>query len=692
MKNKNVRSALAGLSVLLALSLTAPAGGRESASEPAADAGQEFKELNIDLVGKFLTEASTPGHSLDDYYFVLIGDIQNLPKDLGHGVFNVIAKDMMQVVDEKTGERLYGRIRFIILNGDLVHEGSSPRQWDGLKNAFDGKGPDGVSYPYLQTLIREKPIFPVTGNHELLEMRPRLPSHYTDLFDSPMGPVYLKSFFDWDRWIRSPHILYPVPADLPEKTFRELSAKLGDPADVQDLAEQYVLKKDGRFHLRFNENPPLDEAQYRAGKERLAPRLAAIFRKAGYGTLPVLNSDNMFHYAFEAGNVVYLLLDSMARGWHYPDFARLKRALYPDKKEQHRLNLFTVSPFNGQSDFYRAVAAYARERGLTLVVSMHSPIFNSSRPVTNPGVGYNSWLDLGLPQPGQEKGAPSFFDDALFSDASDIFSSCIHAYEHFTLIARAPGSPDHIVQCYVSGGGGGPLRGNFLPGKTTAWVDAYNQKLEDLGGPLAGKSVEIKDDVTGVGHHYLLVHVVGGRIVDASPHYINPQDLRKPMFNPHLTLSASYLSSPSSAGASIEFSPGIWGMQNVSRFLTFVDWRPSLSLGFINYNFHGSGPEAQAYAGTLEISPLTLDFHLPKANLLTLKLLGFEFWDGGANLHRAFLTMGLELPLFYDLFGRLEGINVGAKAYFPFHAAADADQDFGSRTRFALYAGYRFRL
>jgi hypothetical protein len=691
MKN-NVRSALAGVSILLALSLTAPAGGRESAPEPAADAGQKFKDRNIDLVGGFLTEASSPRTRLDDYYFVLIGDIQNLPKDLEHDVFNAIAKDMLQVVDEKTGERLYDRIRFVILNGDLVHEGSSPRQWDALEKAFAGKGPDGISYPYLQALIREKPIFPVIGNHELLKMRPRVPSHYTDLFDSPMGPVYLKSFFDWDRWIHSPHILYPVPADLPEKTFRELSAKLGDPADVRYLAEQYLLKKDGRFHLKFNENPPLDEVEYRAGKERLAPRLAAIFRKAGYGTLPVLNSDNMIHYAFEAGNVVYLLLDSMARGWHYPDFARLKQALYPDKKEQHRLNLFTVSPFNGQSDFYRAVAAYARERGLTLVVSMHSPIFNSSRRVTNPGVGYNSWLALGLPQPGQEKGAPSFFDDVLFSDASDVFSSCVHAYEHFTLIARAPGSADHTVQCYISGGGGGPLRGNLLPGKTTAWVDAYNQKLEDLGSPMTGKSVEIRDDVTGVGHHYLLVHVVGGRVVDASPHFINPQDLRKPTFNPHLTLSASYLSRPSSAGASLEFSPGVWGMQKVNGYLTFVNWRPSLSLGVVDYNIRGTSPDVQAYAGTLEVSPFTLEFHLPKADLASLKLLGFEFWDGRANLRRAFLTTGLEMPLLYDLFGRLEGLNVGVKIYFPFRAAADANQDFGRRSRLAFYAGYRFRL
>jgi len=688
----NLRCILVGASVFLALSLTAPAVGRESAPEPAADAGPKFKDTNIDRVRGFLTEASSPGNRLDDYYFVLIGDIQNSPKDFGHAVFNAIAKDMLQVVDEKTGERLYDRIRFVILNGDLVYEGSSPRQWDALEKAFAGKGPDGVSYPYLQILTREKPIFPVTGNHELLSFRPHVPTHYKDLFDSPMGAVHFKSFFDWDRWIADPHILYPVPADLPEKTFRELSAKLGDPGDVRYLAEQYVLKKDGRFHLKFNENPPLHEDEYRAGKERLAAGLAAIFRKAGYGTLPVLNSDNMIHYAFEAGNVVYLLLDSMARGWHYPGFARLKQALYPAKEDRHRLNLFTVSPFNGQSDFYRAVAAYARERGLTLVLAMHSPTFNSSRRVTNPGVGYNSWLALGLPQPGQEKGGLSLFDDAIFSDVSDVFSSCVHAYEHFTLVTRTPGSADHTVQCYISGGGGGPLRGNFLAGKTKPWVDLYNQKLQELGGPMAGRSVEIGDDVTGVGHHYLLVHIVGGRTVDASPHFINPQDFRRAKVKPQVTLSASYLSRPSSAGASLEFCPGVWGMEKVNGYLTFVNWRPSLSLGVVDYNIRGMSPDAQAYAAALEVSPFTLEFHLPKANLMSLKLLGFELWDGRANLRRAFLTTGVEMPLFYNLFGRLERLNVGVKVYFPFRAAADANQDFGRRTRLAFYAGYRFRF
>jgi len=687
-----VRSALAGLSALLALSLTAPAVGRESGPGPAAEAGPKFRDTNLDRVRQFLAGTSVPGGALDDYYFILIGDIQNSVRDFRHDVFNAIAKSVRDAVDEKTGERLYDRIRFVILNGDLVYEGPSARQWTALEKALAGKGPDGTPYPYLELLAREKPIFPVLGNHELLSFRPYPQNRYKDLFDSPLGVVRFKSFFDWDRWIADPHILYPVPADLPAGVYAGLASKLPDAADREFLAAQYVLKPDGRYHLKFFETPPLDLKDFQAGKERLAAGLAAVFRKAGYGTLPVLNSDNMIHYAFEAGGVVFLALDSLARGWQYPGFARLKQAVYPAKKDQHLLNLFTLSPFNGQADFYQAVAAYARERGLSLVPVMHSPTFNSSRSITNTGVGYSSWLALGLPQPGREKGDPTIFDNVIFSDVSYTFSSCIHAYEHFALVAKTPGSADHTLQCYISGGGGGPLRRNFLPGKTRPWEDLYNQKIQDVGGPMPGRSVEIRDDITGVGYHYLIVHVSGGRIIDVSPRFIDTRELSRRTFRPQVTLTTSLMSAPASAGASLELCPGVWGIEKFIKYLTFINWRPSLSLGVVDYNVWGKSQDVQAYAATLEISPFTLECHLPRANLVNLKILGFELWDGRANLRRAFLTTGVEMPLFYNLLGRLERFNVGVKVYFPFRAAADASQDFGRRTRLAFYAGYRFRF
>jgi hypothetical protein len=688
----HVRAVLAGLSALLALSLTAPAGGRESGPEPPPNAGPSFKEGNLDRVRRFLAESAAPGGALDDYYFVLIGDVQNGIRDFSHAVFNEIAKSVHEAVDEKTGERLYDKVRFVILLGDLVYEGPSAKEWEWFEKALAGRGPDDTPYPFLELLAGEKPIFPVLGNHELLSFRPYPQNRYKDLFDSPLGVARFKAFFDWDRWIANPGILYPVPTELPAGVFRGLAVKLPDPADRDLLAGAYILKPDGRYHLKFFENPPLGEAEFEAGKERIAVGLASVFRKAGYSTLPVLNSDNMVHYAFEAGNVVYLFLDSMARGWQYPGFARLKRALYPDKKDQHRLNLMTLSPFNGQSDFFRTVAAYARENGKTLVPMMHSPTFNSSRGITNTGVGYNSWLALGLPQPGREKGDPTIIDEILFSETPQVFSACIHAYERFTVVSKDPSGPDRTLQWYITGGGGGPLRGNFLPGKTKPWEDLYNQKIRDVGGSMAGRSLEIRDDVTGVGHHYLIVHVSGGRIVEVTPRFIDPKAVRRPTFKPQLTLTSSYASRPGSAGAALEFSPGVWGMEKFIGYVTFVNWRPSLSLGVVDYNVWQTGQDVKAYAGTLEISPLALEVHLPRSNKVTLRLLGFEHWNGRADLRRSFLTTGLELPLFYDLFGYFEKLNVGLKVYFPLNAGASADPDFGRRTKIAFLLGYRFKL
>jgi hypothetical protein len=587
---------------------------------------------------------------------------------------------------------LYDKIRFVILLGDTVYEGPSPREWEAIGNALAGRGPDRTSYPFLKTLARDKPFFPVLGNHELLSFRPYPQRRSTDLFDSAKGVANFKKFFDWDRLIADSHILAPVPSDLPGDVFAKVLSALQDPAERRSLTESYRRKQDGRYHLQFYEKPPLREAEFAAGREHLAAELAPLFQKAGYGTLPVLNSDSMICYAFEAGNVVYLFLDSMSRGLHYPVFARLKRALYPDKKDQHRLNLFSLSPFNGQADFYRAVASYAREHGKTLVPMMHHSIFNSSRDIYSIGVEYNVWLALGLPQTLQEKGDPTVFDDLVFSDVPFTFSACVHAYEHFTLVAKSPGRPDHALQWYVSGGGGGPLRTVFPPERNKQVAKLYNEKLQSLAGPGPAPSVEIRDDTPRVGHHYLIIHVKNGQIVEVSPRFIDQGEPKPPRPSPHLTLTTSYSTRPSTSGAALEFSPGAWGMEKLDGHLTFMDWSPSMSLGFVDYNLWGRGLGVQAYAARLELSPLNLVCHLPRSNIVILRLPGFEVWDGRSNLRRYFVTMGLEAPLLFDLFGKLENLNVGVKAYIPISPGANYDPGFGSRIRWGFVAGYRFRL
>jgi hypothetical protein len=676
----------------VALWLAGPAWGDESGPGPAPAGNLRFRDANLQRVRHFLAETSAPGSHLDDYYFVLIGDIQNSVRDLSHPVFNVIAKDIQGAVDENSGERLYDKIRFVVLLGDLVYEGPAARQWESLERMFAGRGPDRITYPYIELLARDKPIFPALGNHELLSFRPRPQTRYKDLFDSPLGVDRFKAFFDWDRWITDRHIFYPVPSDIPAARFNELAAGFADPADRRLFTDSYALKDDGRYRLKFYENPPLREAEFREGRDRLAASLAALFRKAGYGTLPVLNSDNMICYAFEAGNVVYLFLDSMARGWHYPVFSRLKQTLYPDKKDQHRLNLFTLSPYNGQTDFYRAVAAYAREHGKTLIPMMHHSICNKSRDPYSRGVEYNSWLALGFPQTPEEKGDPSLMDEIIFSDAPVTFSGCVHRLETFSIVAKTPGKPDHTLRWYVSGGGGGPFKRGDLPSRIEIREGLFNEKLRSKTGPDAGRSIEVKDSRAWFGNHYLIVHVKDGEIVDVSPRFINPADLHRPLFRPQVSVTSTYYSRPGSAGASLEFSPGFWGMEPFYKYLQFANWRPSVTLGFVGYNVWQRSQYVQTNAASLEISPFVLECHLPRANIVTIRLLGFEWWDGRGNLRRTFLTTGLEMPVLYNFFGRLEGLNFGIKAYFPLRAASGMDASFGGRVRLAFTVGYRFKL
>ena len=674
---------------ILAFSSGAAAG---PAAPPQAAETSRFREGNLGRVRHFLDEASTAG-TLDDYYFVLVGDIQNSPRNFNHDVFEAIAKDVQGVADPKTGDRLYDKIRFVILLGDLVYEGSSAKQWDALGRAFTGRDPDGKAYPDIARLVRDKPIFPALGNHEILSFRPYPQNRYKDLFDSPLGVDNFKKFFGWDRWVADPRILYPVPADLPPAVFRDLLARLPDPEDRRMLAEDYGIEEDGRYHLKFYEHPSLREDEFRAGRARLAAELSPVFRRAGYGTLPVLNSDNMICYAFEAGNSIYVILDSMSRGWHYPVFAGLKQALYPAKKDQHRLNLYTLSPYNGQADFYEAVAAYARERGKTLIPMMHHSFFNTARNPYSVGIEYNSWLGLGLPQGPEEKGDPTLMDRILFSDASTFFSACVHRYESFTIVAKAPGQPDHSLRWTISGGGGGPFKAGPITYATIKLRESlYNEKLKDETGPAAGRSIEVRDATARFGNHYLLVHVRGGRVVEATPHFIERQDLPRSLSKPQLALSSFFSSGPASVGAAAELSPGFWGAEKFIRYLSFVYWRPSVSLGFVEYNVGGKDPDPRAVAATVDVSPFTLECHIPRGNIVTLRPLNFEYWDGRGGLHRAFLTTGLEAPLIYDLTGRLEKLDFGVKVLFPLRAGAASDPTFASRTRVAFLLSYRIKL
>ncbi len=696
----------AALALVVVLGAARPVAG-QSAGESDRPA-QPFGSGNVTRLHQQLDAGTASGAEPEDYYVVVIGDIQNSVRTFRHDVFEAIARDVRGATDERTGERVYDRVRFVILSGDMVYEGPDAIQWRYLGQALSGRAPNGSPYPNIAALAREKVILPAIGNHEILHFRLRPQTVYKDLFDDPKGVGHFKAFFAWDSLIANPHVLYPVPTDLPAEAFAAVISRNVE-ADQRTLREHYERGPDGRYRLRWVDtlveraSRRSDEAAGRAGpvpgepagdpgdleaeKQALAARLAPLFRRAGYGTLPVINSDDMVAYGVDTGSVIYLFLDSMARGWHYPAFARLKVALHPETKDQHRLNLFSDSPFNGQIEFFRAVAQYAREHGRTLAAVMHQPAFNSSKSIYATGLGYNLWLALGLPYGPGEAGNRTMIDELLAARVSNVFTACVHGFEDTSIVVRQPEQPDHTVRWMVSGGGGGQLRLAFPPERIAQTVALYNEKLAALGGAGLPSAIEVRDHETRVGHHYLLVHVRDGRMVDVSPRFLGPQDLPARPNGPQVVFRSS-ISTGSSAGAGIDLIPGTWGLERLYRPLAFVNWRPSFGVGVVDYARGGTGTGARAQAAAIDLSPLAIDVHIPGANLVTLRLPGLEVWTGRASL--AFLTMGVELPLVGNLADRLTPLTVGVKVSVPVGASQTARQEFGGRTRVGVTVGLRF--
>ncbi|MEI6667458.1 MAG: metallophosphoesterase family protein [Acidobacteriota bacterium] len=665
------------------------AANGQTAAGAAIPPPARFGDGNLDRVQRLLAE--TPGGSaaFDDYYFVAVGDIQNTVRSFSRPVFEAIAKDVEHAVDRSTGKPVYDQVRFVMLLGDLVYEGPVARQWTNLEAMFAGKGLDGIAYPNIARLVRDKPILPAIGNHELLNFRLQTQTKYKDLFDSPVGVANFKRFFAWDRFIANPKILYPVPTDLSVEQYEAVVASNATADATSTMAKHYALGRDGRYRLTFFDQPSLVAEEFAAGKARVAGALAPLFRRAGYGTLPILNSDNMIAYGVDAGNTIFLFLDSMARGWQYPGLAKLKEALYPDKRDQHRLNLFSESPFNGQADFYRAVTAYARETGKSIVPLMHHSVINGSKSIRTTGLGYNLWLALGLPQAKTDRGDPTLFDEILFSDAEYLFSGCVHSFEDFSVVASVAGKPDNRLHWFVAGGGGGPLTRVFRREQFAEIEALYNQKRASIPDSSPAGTIAVVDATARLSHHYLLVHVQHGRIVDVSPRFLDQTQVPRRRARPQVSAQASYYSATSSVGASVEGSPGAWGLERLKGFLAFVNWRPSAGLGVIGDAGRSAGSTDHSAGTVVGVWPLTLDVYIPGSKVVTLRPLGFEMWNSAAGRPQFFVTTGVRVPIVYSGRNRRPYLTAGFNLHIPMRSDARVNAGRSDRVGMSVSIGYR---
>ena len=204
--------------VLITLILLFGCSSKKPETIPDFDFNKDktVENSNFYNMNKLFKEMKLPENKDDDYYFVAVGDTRNMIRSDDLSGFNQIAKQIIYAKDENN-KNIYDKIKFIIHMGDIVYEGAVKRQWDNIKKAFSKKDYFYENYPYIKILTRDKPIFPVLGNHEIMKFKLKKETPYMNLASSNKGLKYFNEFFKWDSFIANPNILYPIPCKIKEK-------------------------------------------------------------------------------------------------------------------------------------------------------------------------------------------------------------------------------------------------------------------------------------------------------------------------------------------------------------------------------------------------------------------------------------------------------------------------------------------
>jgi len=668
--------------------------------------GPEAIDSNLSHINEINSlDGSATEQKQGDYYFVMIADTQNLVRSNDFARFNLMAKQILFA--QHRGKRVYEQIRFIVHNGDNVFNGADQEQWFHLKRAFSMADYKENNTPYIKLLVKEKPIFPVLGNHDVMKLQFRPQTPHRDLAGSPEGLMNFKEFYNWPELMVTAGVLAPIPAELSMALFQQYIDRFSE-ASLKERFKALYIAREERFYLKvFQElieliesDPSPDTAHYEAlileQQKAVIDEAMELYEKLGIQVLPVLGSDQMTCYGLVQQGMMYLMLDSMARGWHYKQFSRLKRALNRQKEDQHCLNLFSPSPLNAQYNFFKAFTELAVARQSHVAVFMHHSAINSVNPIDAPGLEYNLRLILGLDR--QQNGG-TFWDELLFSRLADagrsslvryIFTSCVHYYQHFCLHRQDASGEMEALYWHISGGGGGALEIGYDDNRLKRSIIEYNKALQEGAGSY---EISLIENQVQLSYNLLLIHVRNGQIVEVLPIMPARQeiDLKSPrFFHVRARWNTGFLSRPFSMAQLFTVNLFSVGMEWLSDFLQFITLDPSVGIGFIYYNSDGSADQLEEYAGLFELSPLEFRLRFPREKELTLMLPGIIFMNGEGTHARSFLTMGLQLPLFHHLFGVLKPIQIGFKYLLPVKLSSDHDPDFGKTLRWCVFFNYTF--
>jgi hypothetical protein len=676
---------------------------------------ETVKYSNLNNLNKLFAEMGDKEKS-EDYYFVAIGDTRNTVRSLDLFGFNYVAKHIFYARDRNSGELIYDKIKFIVHTGDIVYNGVGKSQWTNLKRAFSIKDYGDDNYPYIKLLVTQKPMFPTLGNHEIMKFLLKKETVYRDVAHSNKGLNHFKDFFNWEAFIANPNIMYTIPAQISEVTFNSILGRLTHEVDKKILQHHYIKKKKEYCLKLFQEElreikekkteVENNEFMLDAKKRDLATReLTRIFRSLGYNTLPVLSTDDMICYAFEIDGLIYLVMDSMARGWHYQTFSDLKHAMYRSKKNRHNLNLFTKSDLNGQYRFFKVVSEYAQQNGKTIVPFLHHSPISSGGHFDRTGREFNYKLMLGTHYDMKERKksaaynfnkevSRTFFDDIFFPELgegqppfiSDIITSCVHYYEKFVLESRIDGHVHNRLNWYISGGGGGELTRTVKPEKLTYVEMLYNERQKSIGGE--GKTIKILNDEVKTEFHFLVVHVKNGRIVDVYPHLIDSKEIEihRSTFLKTVKLAQISFADPPSVGLMMSADVFSLGLDKIHKYLAFLTWDPVIGLGYLHYDTIYE--DSWNSTGIFFIDPIRLTLNFPRSRY-TLSA-GFTMIFESNTMSRNYISIGIEAPLLYNFFGFAKRWNFQYKYYYPQKMKDKYDPDFGKDIRHSFEINYTF--
>jgi hypothetical protein len=369
------------------------------------------------------------------------------------------------------------------------------------------------------------------------------------------------------------------------------------------------------------------------------------------------------------------------------------------------LHLFSRSDLNGQYEFFKEVSEYAQKNGKTLVPIFHHSPINSSDNIDGTGREFNYKLMLGtvfesdkktgIRQYNAEIGR-TFLDDIFFQTGTltgekpyikDVFSSCVHFYEKFTLESMINNRPIHTLEWHISGGGGGELTRKYDHQKLEYAEELYNQRLESTGNQ--ERSIKIKNDVVTLEYNFIVVHVRDNEIIDVYPHIVDREKVRvkKKHLLKNVKLSLRTYSEPISAASVMSVDFANIGLEKIHKFTSILTWDPGFSLGYVHYD--SADLDNWQASGIISVEPLRFTFNFPKAKF-SLSLAGFTYIFSNSTRERKYLSIDLDAPLLYNFFSVGKRISFELGFHFPLTMDVSNDPNFGSDLRGYFGIGYTF--